>query len=770
MFKKIFSLNSKKDPFKIEKEKNYYYRIFFNNKKLVSTSTRTDAETLIAELKSIFDWNQVDNILDVEFVDKVIYDQMINILKKHSSVYRLNGNYLNEQRETGVLKYQIKSLGEVQAERELYPGIGLRKVQNGYSVDLIYSAVSFAVFSDEKKAETFIGITKSWVPWQLDNIIPTINSEKSVKSYINQLISQINNDEASINPPDADMVDRFIFLSFGEESESKRLTYLKSKQRLNEMIGLSQIKDYIDNMFAMVLADMQMNATNKSNTYSMHSLFVGPPGTGKTEFARLYADLMWSMGRIPENKLVEISKEDLVGEYIGRTEVKTQEIIESAIGGVLFVDEAYTLAGEENSNGNDFGKIALETIMRAMENHRNELIVIFAGYEKDINKLLKVNSGLESRFSHTFYFEDYTTDELKKIAELMIHKEGFDITDASDDLERVIKKKAKNGSMPGNARDIRKIVGEIITNHKVRSINESGDYRRIHPDSVRMIGATKQTRSSESMVNLKKEALEKLNQLVGLSDLKKEIQTWTNFVTIEKKRNELHLTSEPITLHMTFTGNPGTGKTTVARIVGNILKSNGLLSRGHFKEVGRTDLVAEYMGQTSAKVKSVCEEMSGGVLFIDEAYSLVQNENDSFGKEAVDTLIAEMENRREDFVVILAGYSDEIEELLDSNPGFESRISNHFEFPDYNAEELTELFMISLEQQQMSLEEGVLPIMAFYFEKSKQNNTVNGNGRWVRNVIDRLKKAQANRLASQFDINITDLQTFTIEDANEVVG
>jgi stage V sporulation protein K len=310
------------------------------------------------------------------------------------------------------------------------------------------------------------------------------------------------------------------------------------------------------------------------------------------------------------------------------------------------------------------------------------------------------------------------------------------------------------------------MIAEIVSNHKLRIVENNGNFYKIHPEDVRMVNKKKETRSQETIKKMQESAIAKLDSLIGLNQLKKEIKTWSNYIKVEKKREEMNLSSNKISLHMTFKGSPGTGKTTVARIMGDILQSNGLLSRGHFKEVTRSDLVAEYMGQTSIKVKKLMKEMEGGVLFIDEAYSLVQGENDVYGKEAVDTLIAEMENKRDDLVVILAGYSNEIEELLESNPGFKSRISNNFEFQDYSANELVDLLKMNITAQNLILTSEAESKIIQYIFKEKQNNNVDGNGRWVRNVVDKLKKNQANRLAESNEF--TEKSIMTIE-ANDVL-
>lgn len=235
-------------------------------------------------------------------------------------------------------------------------------------------------------------------------------------------------------------------------------------------------------------------------------------------------------------------------------------------------------------------------------------------------------------------------------------------------------------------------------------------------------------------------------------------------VKVAKHREELGMQTESASLHMTFKGSPGTGKTTVARIIGELLKSNGLLSKGHFREASRADLVGSFQGQTAEKVTKLFEEMDGGVLFLDEAYSLVQDENDSFGHEAVDILIAELENRRKDMVVILAGYPDELDKLFKSNPGFASRIPNHFLFPDYSSEELNDLLLIQLKSQGLNLTQEAESLVRKFITEESVNQNVDGNGRWVRNLSDKIKRNQANRLGTCNDFSPESLERIIADD------
>jgi len=270
----------------------------------------------------------------------------------------------------------------------------------------------------------------------------------------------------------------------------------------------------------------------------------------------------------------------------------------------------------------------------------------------------------------------------------------------------------------------------------------------------------------ESLEDIMKE----LDQLIGLSkvkDLVKEIQA---FAQIQKKRQEAKLLTEPQVLHMIFKGNPGTGKTTVARLLGKMFKHMGILQRGHTVEVERADLVGEYIGHTAQKTRDQIKKALGGILFIDEAYSLGRGGEKDFGKEAIDTLVKAMEDYKDNLIVILAGYKDEMERFLQINPGLRSRFPIQIEFNDYSVNELMQIAKMMVEKRQYKFS----PEALIKFETILQNrkNDINydklGNARLVRNMIEKALRRQALRLVNQKVISREDLLQIKPEDISEV--
>ncbi|GAB6157510.1 AAA family ATPase [Desulfotomaculum varum] len=265
------------------------------------------------------------------------------------------------------------------------------------------------------------------------------------------------------------------------------------------------------------------------------------------------------------------------------------------------------------------------------------------------------------------------------------------------------------------------------------------------------------------------EILGELDQLIGLSSVKKLVKEIQAFVEIQKLRQKEKLIYEPMVLHMIFKGNPGTGKTTVARIIGRLFKEMGVLPKGHLIEVERADLVGEYIGHTAAKTRDQIKKALGGILFIDEAYSLARGGEKDFGKEAIDSMVASMENNKDNLIIILAGYQEEMNYFLETNPGLRSRFPIHITFPDYSLEELMEIADLMLKQRQYTLSLPAREELAKILQYQTVRHEHSGNARLVRNLIERAMRHQAVRLVGRKNITREDLMTIHREDLTEAV-
>jgi stage V sporulation protein K len=260
------------------------------------------------------------------------------------------------------------------------------------------------------------------------------------------------------------------------------------------------------------------------------------------------------------------------------------------------------------------------------------------------------------------------------------------------------------------------------------------------------------------------EILGELDSLIGLREIKKLIREIYAYVEIQKRRQREKLLSEPQVWHMIFKGNPGTGKTTVARIIGRLFKEMGVLPKGHLVEVERADLVGEYIGHTAQKTREQLKRALGGVLFIDEAYSLARGGNRDFGKEAIDVLVKGMEDNKDNLVLILAGYREEMDWFIETNPGLRSRFPIHLSFPDYSTEELLAIADLMLAKRQYVLSPAAREELRLVLEKEAASHRHNGNARLVRNFIEKSIRQQALRLLDKREVTRQDLMTISRED------
>lgn len=303
---------------------------------------------------------------------------------------------------------------------------------------------------------------------------------------------------------------------------------------------------------------------------------------------------------------------------------------------------------------------------------------------------------------------------------------------------------------------------EAVEKGNISAATAVGFFRQIE----RPVGA--HSEAEETARKRLQDIMQELDALIGLGTVKKLISEIRAFVEIQKRRVSEQLATEPLVLHMIFKGNPGTGKTTVARIVGKLFKEMGVLPKGHLIEVERADLVGEYIGHTAQKTREQIKKAMGGIFFIDEAYSLARGGEKDFGKEAIDVLVKAMEDHKDQLILILAGYRDEMDWFLRTNPGLRSRFPIIIEFPDYSLDELLEIADCMLRIRQYRLnQEARQELRAILARKTNGGHEHNGNARLVRNIIERAIRRQAVRLVIQNEITREELIVIVDADIEE---
>ncbi|MCX6200226.1 MAG: AAA family ATPase [Bacteroidetes bacterium] len=549
-------------------------------------------------------------------------------------------------------------------------------------------------------------------------------------------------------------------------------------KKLDELIGLEELKKEVKNHidYLNFLKLRQERGFQDSERINLHSVFTGNPGTGKTTVVKLLGQIYKSMGLLSKGHVKEVDRSQLIGEYIGQTAPKVKKAIEEAKGGILFIDEAYSLAREADDS-KDFGKEAIEVLIKEMSDGSKDLAIMVAGYPHEMEVFLKSNPGMRSRFANYFHFEDYLPDELHSIAVRYTLQKNVRLTeDANNFLNEQLMEGFRNRDKSfGNARYALSIIDEAKMNLGLRLMKRA-DLRELDGDALSTIEKEdvelvfKQRGKRKFNININERllasAMDELNALVGISNIKNEVNELVKLVRFYHDIGKDVLNK--FSLHTVFLGNPGTGKTTVARIMGKIFKALGLLERGHMIELDKQGLVAGFVGQTAIKTDERIKEAKGGVLFIDEAYAL--GESNDFGREAIETLLKRMEDNRGEFAVIVAGYTDPMNRFLESNPGIRSRFDRTFMFSDYNENELFRIAIALLKTEGLRLDDEGYEYLQKYITSIYEYREKNfGNAREIRKLIVDAIQNQNLRLASMPKDQRTKemLDTMTMEDLKE---
>lgn len=566
-----------------------------------------------------------------------------------------------------------------------------------------------------------------------------------------------------------------------EEKEVPKITFEEATAKLNALIGLGAVKKQIDEFstYLKFLRIRKEKGFKEDNKFNLHTVFTGNPGTGKTTVAKMLGDIYYSLGLLSKGDVYEVGRVDLVGEYIGQTAPKVKKAINKARGGILFVDEAYALS-DRGEDGKDLGKEVIEVLIKEMSDGPGDIAIVFAGYPKQMKKFVERNPGMASRISSSIHFPDYVPDELMEIAVYAAkQRDVFFHLDAQAFLyKKIVEAYRTRTDNFGNARFINAVVEECKQTMALR-LMRAENFDKMSKTDMATISLGDVEKSfgganvqqvhipiDEAMLD---EALKELHEMVGLDQVKRDIDEMAKLVRYYTEIGRD--VKKAFSMHTVFTGNPGTGKTTVARVIVKIYKALGILEQGHLVECDRKELVAGYIGQTAIKTAEMIDKAIGGGLFIDEAYSLNTGTSNDFGREAVDTLLKRMEDQRGEFIVIAAGYPNEMKAFLELNPGLMSRFDRTLHFEDFSQKELFHIALTMFDKENLFLNDIACDYLKSHISKLVQHkHKYFGNARTIRKVVQEVARRQNLRLALMAaEMRTAEMiKTVTIEDFGDL--
>ncbi len=549
----------------------------------------------------------------------------------------------------------------------------------------------------------------------------------------------------------------------------------RALDELNNLTGLEPVKKEINELVKLARYFNQQEE-NLQDKFSFHFVFSGNPGTGKTTVARLFSRIYSALGILPKGHLVEADRQVLVGNYVGETAIKTSKIIDEAIGGTLFIDEAYSLVKQGELKNSDFGSESINTLIKRMEDNRGKFITIAAGYTEQMKLFLDSNPGIKSRFTHVIEFEDYTPKQLLEITEVKLALKNYKL---GNEVKLLLEQHYKElytqrDSSFGNARLTRNLAEKMIKNHLLRmselpvSERTKDTTTTINIEDIKNITAAKK----KFAVELRNENIDKylneLDNLTGIQGVKDSIKKLVKSLRVARIKEEQGVSAVYKNLNSVFMGNPGNGKRTVAGSIGSILREMGILAKGHVIEAGKTELLSDYPWEAKSKIISIIQKSFGGILFLNDIGSMSNNSFD-FIHDLTGLLIKEMEEKKNQFVIIAAGKQDETIHFLNNYPLFKAQFNNYFYFEDFSPRQMLDIALSLTEKNGYKLDEGAWQLLLDRFAGNAYN-IQNGlmNAHYIETIINKSISNQEERFAAVSNIRNEDLSTITFDDIKKI--
>ena len=797
--------NFKESEFKIA-----YYSLYVHLVEELECS-KEEKDEIISILTYIRNYYYNEDIPYIHFnialytKNNIIADKVVNILNRYIRTFNYIGNKGTLWVDTEMLVKRTKDstdmisqVDKMYSENDIIIFENIEKIRtlNEYRVDALFTAIekfnskikkSITIFIESEDIlkdltqkhplieSTIINrkitihsldslIVKNKILKRLENIY-TVDDEfsKKLEEYIDTTyFPEVEDEYTYIEKVSNDIIfNKFKLLNVSNKfniSDSPKAENTREVEEIladiNGLVGLSEVKENVRELLKYLEYSKKIDTEGFAN---LNMIFKGNSGTGKTTIARLFAELFFKLGFIRQNKIIEVTSKDLIGSHLGETAPKTQAVIDTALDGVLFIDEAYTIMASKGGSTSNYPAECMATICKAMELYKDRLIVIFAGYTKEMNDFINENQGLMSRIGYELEFPDFSKEELLQIFKDEVTGNEFTLEEGVESkIEKLIMKN-KIGRNFGNARFVTSLFDRLVITHSANYTSDA-ELKVITNKDIEIYEATK--KDKERTVD---DILEELNSLIGLSKVKETINGFVSVIELNKKLDR----ASDFNMHMIFKGNAGTGKTTVARLISEIYYNLGYIKRNKLVEVQSQDLIGEFLGQTGPKTQAVIESALDGVLFIDEAYSIMEHSgtNASYSAECVATLLKAMEDYRGRLIIIFAGYTEEMRRFRDLNPGLKSRIGYEIDFEDYSIEELMSIFDKKVNEKGFKVDSKARDKVQKIFDDAKNVENF-GNGRFVDNTVQKIFIEHAIKTRSITDTDR--LLTFTEEDIPEI--
>lgn len=542
-----------------------------------------------------------------------------------------------------------------------------------------------------------------------------------------------------------------------ESSEPEDLSAREVLGRLNEMPGWNNLKRRMEGIISLHgVAEIRDALGLKKNLPTMHTILIGNPGTGKSCCVKYLAEIYHALGMLPENsiRLTNLAK-------MSNSTITSE--IHYAIGGVLVFENAHELYHSENKPIDNEQQIVRSLIDELNDSAKqSNWMLVLTGEPQGMESLLAAYPELREHFQEPVYMEDFKPEELYRIVDRCCDERDVHLApQAKKKLEMfLLHKYNQRGPNFENARFVQRLFDEKIIPAMYKRIADSED-----PEVADDLGLVV-AESIPSINGSSGDGMAELDDLIGLARIKTRVKDYLNAVRLASRRMELGLPTSMPRLHMAFLGNPGTGKTTVAEIIGKVFAEWGILSVGRVIRTEKSQMVGQYIGETEYKMNNLLARARGNILFIDEAYQLAEGGESDFGRIVMNSLLTELGKNNLDMVVILAGYTAPMKKLLESNEGIESRFPNVFNFEDYTTDELLEIGKLMIHRQGFNLTEGAEQNMqAIIRAESEKPSPRFGNGRFVSNLLqNEILATLGARTAKMDNPTAEDLSTILPED------